>query len=127
MVKTPQVKPDWNTGIYIGNGVVATKTCIDCGEEDLVFEGENEYEPDPVTGEPRCFSCDLKSNPKRYMDQRKNIHKNLLGNLPSIFFVPTRTIVRFICPAPAGEKKDKKNYLFVLTKISGWDSMGLIQ
>jgi hypothetical protein len=21
---TPQVKPDWNTGIYIGNGVVAT-------------------------------------------------------------------------------------------------------
>ena len=23
MVKTPQVKPDWNTGIYIGNGVVA--------------------------------------------------------------------------------------------------------
>ena len=42
--------------------------CIDCGEEDLVFEGENEYEPDPVTGEPRCFSCDLKSNSKRYMD-----------------------------------------------------------
>ena len=68
ILKTPQVKPDWNTGIYIGNGVVATKTCIDCGEEDLVFEGENEYEPDPVTGEPRCFSCDLKSNPKRYMD-----------------------------------------------------------
>ena len=23
MAKTPQVKPDWNTGIYIGNGVVA--------------------------------------------------------------------------------------------------------
>ena len=23
MTKTPQVKPDWNTGIYIGNGVVA--------------------------------------------------------------------------------------------------------
>ena len=23
-MKTPQVKPDWNTGIYIGNGVVAT-------------------------------------------------------------------------------------------------------
>jgi len=22
-VKTPQVKPDWETGIYIGNGVVA--------------------------------------------------------------------------------------------------------
>ena len=23
MVKTPQIKPDWNTGIYIGDGVVA--------------------------------------------------------------------------------------------------------
>jgi hypothetical protein len=23
-MKTPQVKPDWETGIYIGNGVVAT-------------------------------------------------------------------------------------------------------
>ena len=111
MVKTPQVKPDWNTGIYIGNGVVATKTCIDCGEEDLVFEGENEYEPDPVTGEPRCFSCDLKSNPKRYMDQRKNIHKNLLGNLPSIFFVPTRTIVRFICQHPLVRKIKKIIFL----------------
>ena len=25
-MKTPQVKPDWETGIYIGNGVVATPT-----------------------------------------------------------------------------------------------------
>ena len=24
-MKIPQVKPDWNTGIYIGNGVVASK------------------------------------------------------------------------------------------------------
>lgn len=24
MAKTPQVKPDWNTGNYIGDGVVAT-------------------------------------------------------------------------------------------------------
>ena len=24
-MKTPQVTPDWNTGIYIGNGVVATQ------------------------------------------------------------------------------------------------------
>ena len=40
--------------------------CIDCLETDLVFEGENEYEPDPETGEPRCFSCDLKANPERY-------------------------------------------------------------
>ena len=25
MVKTPQIKPAWKTGIYIGNGVVAVK------------------------------------------------------------------------------------------------------
>ena len=25
-MQTPQVKPDWETGIYIGNGVVATPT-----------------------------------------------------------------------------------------------------
>jgi len=24
MTKTPQIKPDWKTGIYIGNGVIAT-------------------------------------------------------------------------------------------------------
>lgn len=42
--------------------------CIDCAEIDLVFEGENEYEPDPKTGEPRCFSCDLIANPERYAD-----------------------------------------------------------
>ena len=39
--------------------------CIDCLKTDLVFEGENEYEPDPETGEPRCFSCDLKANPEK--------------------------------------------------------------
>lgn len=27
--KTPQVKPDWNTGIYIGNGVVAKPKSLD--------------------------------------------------------------------------------------------------
>jgi len=26
MPKTPQVTPDWNTGIYIGDGVVANKS-----------------------------------------------------------------------------------------------------
>ena len=24
--------------------------CVDCGEYPLVFEGTNEYEPDPITG-----------------------------------------------------------------------------
>jgi len=33
-MKTPQVTPNWNTGIYIGNGVVAVKeyTCENCGK-----------------------------------------------------------------------------------------------
>jgi hypothetical protein len=40
MTKTPQVKPDWNYGIYIGEGVVAqpksTKwyVCQKCGNEE---------------------------------------------------------------------------------------------
>ena len=25
-MRTPQVTPDWNTGIYIGNGVITKKT-----------------------------------------------------------------------------------------------------
>jgi|SaaInlV_100m_DNA_2_1039680.scaffolds.fasta_scaffold242361_2 hypothetical protein len=24
-MKTPQIKPEWNTGIYIGNGVIAVE------------------------------------------------------------------------------------------------------
>jgi hypothetical protein len=32
------------------------------------------------------------------------------------------------CSSPAGSgKEDKKNYLFVLTKILMWDSMGLLK
>lgn len=40
-------------------------TCVDCGEEGLVFEGFNEYEPDEETGEKRCWTCDMKANPKK--------------------------------------------------------------
>jgi|TARA_R110000744_G_scaffold201941_1_gene320958 hypothetical protein len=29
MMKTPQVKPSWNTGIYTGNGVIAKPTSKD--------------------------------------------------------------------------------------------------
>ena len=43
-----------------------SKNCVDCGKGPLVFEGQDEYEPDPETGAPRCFSCDLKANPERY-------------------------------------------------------------
>ena len=39
MTKTPQVKPDWNTGIYIGNGVVAEPKPIMTQQQldDLTF------------------------------------------------------------------------------------------
>lgn len=40
MVKIPNIKPDWNTGIYIGNGVVA----------------EPKYEYKPVDG---CEECEF--------------------------------------------------------------------
>ena len=36
--------------------------CIDCSKE-VVFEAEDgieEWEPDPITGEKRCFSCHSK-------------------------------------------------------------------
>jgi len=36
--------------------------CVDCGEYPLVFEGDNEYEPDPITGEKRCFKCHIKES-----------------------------------------------------------------
>ena len=52
-MKTPQVKPDWKTGIYIGNGVVAVPTAdqkvqavvdsINCVMEGIgVDEGDNQ-------------------------------------------------------------------------------------
>lgn len=40
-------------------------TCIDCGDERLVFEGSNEYEPDEVTGAKRCSTCDMKAKKKK--------------------------------------------------------------
>ena len=38
MPKTPQVKPDWATGIYIGNGVVATPTTAPTDTNELRME-----------------------------------------------------------------------------------------
>ena len=34
--------------------------CISCNFYPLVFEGKNEYEPHPDTGEKYCFSCAMK-------------------------------------------------------------------
>ena len=46
-MKVPQVKPDWKTGIYIGDGVVAKPEYPDPAEryEDLHRE-EREFEKD---------------------------------------------------------------------------------
>lgn len=52
-MRTPQVKPDWKTGVYIGNGVVAVPTAeqkvqivvdaINCVIEGIgVDEGDNQ-------------------------------------------------------------------------------------
>ena len=38
-MKTPQVKPDWNTGIYIGNGVVAKPNKPEEGKQYLLIGG----------------------------------------------------------------------------------------
>ena len=41
-MRTPQVTPSWSTGIYIGNGVVATpkkvkdKACPECQGEGII-------------------------------------------------------------------------------------------
>ena len=53
MTKTPQVKPDWNTGIYIGDGVVAaplTDEDKEISKKDWFTSGEiswEEYWNDP--------------------------------------------------------------------------------
>ena len=41
-MKTPQVKPDWNTGIYIGNGVVATpKPMFEWTDQEIIEYYDN--------------------------------------------------------------------------------------
>ena len=42
--------------------------CVECGKFPFVFEGADEYEPDPITGEKRCFQCDIMYNPDRWSD-----------------------------------------------------------
>jgi len=45
MPKTPQVTPDWNTGIYVGDGVVANKpegsSLIDRVIDQIVLDVSN--------------------------------------------------------------------------------------
>ena len=69
-----EVISDHGSKGWVNDWAVATeygqrKVCIDRGLDGLVFEGSNEYEPDPITGDPRCFQCDLKANPDRYGEQ----------------------------------------------------------
>ena len=42
--------------------------CISCNFYPLVFEGKNEYEPHPHTGEKYCFSCAIKEFPDHIME-----------------------------------------------------------
>jgi len=41
-MKTPQVTPDWNTGIYIGNGVVAKPNKPEEGKQYRLIGGSDE-------------------------------------------------------------------------------------
>jgi hypothetical protein len=53
-MKTPQVKPDWNTGIYIGDGVVAVKEKFEkrakcrAGKYQVNHVGYMEYEVENI-------------------------------------------------------------------------------
>ena len=40
-----------------------TFKCFKCGIHPLVFNGLDEYEPHPDTGEKYCFSCAMKEFP----------------------------------------------------------------
>ena len=41
-MKTPQIKPNWNTGIYIGNGVVATpKPMFEWTDQEIIEYYDN--------------------------------------------------------------------------------------
>jgi hypothetical protein len=42
LMKTPQVTPDWNTGIYIGNGVVAKPNKPEEGKQYRLIGGSDE-------------------------------------------------------------------------------------
>lgn len=55
-MKTPQVKPDWNTGIYIGNGVVATPEPTEAPTEyQVVGLGERGWETFETVAELEAF------------------------------------------------------------------------
>jgi len=65
--KDPRIKPKEAKLIHAllkGHSADAKEEfeCVDCGEYPLVFEGDNEYEPDPITGEKRCFKCHIKES-----------------------------------------------------------------
>ena len=41
-MRTPQVKPEWSTGIYIGNGVVAKPNKQEEGKQYRLIGGSNQ-------------------------------------------------------------------------------------
>ena len=64
MNKTPQVTPDWNTGIYIGNGVVAS----DLDRENLVDAVLDEIVNDVEKGDLTAIEEMLKSVPTKVLE-----------------------------------------------------------
>ena len=66
MIKTPQVTPDWRTGIYIGNGVVATASDLD--RENLIDKVLDEIVEDVNKGDLTAIEEMLNSVPTKVLE-----------------------------------------------------------
>ena len=76
-MKTPQVTPAWNTGIYIGNGTVATASGLD--RENLIDAVLDEIVRDVDNGDLTAIEEMLKSVPTKVLE----------GYLPEPDYDPT--------------------------------------
>ena len=63
-MKTPQVTPAWNTGIYIGNGVVASEL----DRENLIDEVLDEIVRDVENGDLTAIEEMLRSVPTKVLE-----------------------------------------------------------
>ena len=65
-MKTPQVTPDWSTGIYIGNGTVATASGLD--RENLIDAVLDEIVNDVEKGDVTAIEEMLRSVPTKVLE-----------------------------------------------------------
>jgi len=65
-MKTPQVTPEWRTGIYIGNGTVATASGLD--RENLVDAVLDQIVEDVNKGDVTAVEEMLKSVPTKALE-----------------------------------------------------------